>query len=65
MQNKLIFFSLTNMGFPNGGEGGGPPLGKNSHIFPFFWGGASLSLLFLTKDYSLSVKMKIHKFISF
>ena len=24
------------MGFPNGGEGGGPPLGKNSHIFPFF-----------------------------
>ena len=27
------------MGFPNGGEGGGPPLGKNSHIFPFFGGG--------------------------
>ena len=22
------------------GEGGGPPLGKNSHIFPFFWGGS-------------------------
>ena len=38
----LIFF-LTNMGFPNGGEGGGPPLGKNSHIFPFFFLGASLS----------------------
>ena len=29
------------MGFPNGGEGGGgPPLGKNSHIFPFFLGGS-------------------------
>ena len=24
--------------FPNRGEGG-PPLGKNPHIFPFFWGG--------------------------
>ena len=24
------------MSFPNRGEGGGPPLGKNSHIFPFF-----------------------------
>ena len=28
-------FFLTNIGFPNRG-GGGPRLGKNSHIFPFF-----------------------------
>ena len=29
------------MSLPNRGEGGGgPPLGKNSHIFPFFWGGS-------------------------
>ena len=31
------------MSFPNRGKGGGPPLGKNSHIFQFFWGGAPLS----------------------
>ena len=28
-------FFPTNMGFPNRGKGG-PRLGKNSHIFPFF-----------------------------
>ena len=28
------------MSFPNRGEGGGPPLGKNSHIFPFFYLGS-------------------------
>ena len=33
------------MSFPNRGEGGGPPLGKNSHIFPFFFWGASLTSL--------------------
>ena len=27
------------MSFPNRGEGGGPPLGKNSHIFPVFFFG--------------------------
>ena len=44
-----IFFIVFNMGdlpkingkigkkFPNRGEGGGPRLGKNSHIFPFFF----------------------------
>ena len=38
MQNKPYFFFKKNMSFPNRGEGGGgPPLGKNSHIFPFFF----------------------------
>ena len=33
-----IFFSLTNMGFQKWGEREGDPrLGKNSHIFPFFF----------------------------
>ena len=37
---NLNFF-FTNMGFPNGGRGRvGPPLGKNSHIFPFFYLGS-------------------------
>ena len=31
------------MTFPNGGRGGGPPLGKNSHIFPGFFLLTSLS----------------------
>ena len=40
MQNKPYFF-FTNVSFPNRGEGGGgPPLGKNSHIFPFFFLGS-------------------------
>ena len=30
------FFKKKNMSFPNRGKGGGPPLGKNSHIFLFF-----------------------------
>ena len=33
----LNFSQKKNVSFPNRGEGGGgPPLGKNSHIFPFF-----------------------------
>ena len=31
------------MSFPNRGEGGGPRLGKNSHIFPFFFLATSLA----------------------
>ena len=34
MQNKLIFFSLTNMGFPTWG---GSPTWENSQLFPFFF----------------------------
>ena len=45
-----FFFTVFNMGdlpkingkirkkFPNRGEGGGPLLGKNSRLFPFFFG---------------------------
>ena len=37
---NLNLFSQT-WGSQTGGRGwGGPPLGKNSHIFPFFWGGS-------------------------
>ena len=39
MQNKTSLFHKH--GVPKQG-GRGPWLGKNSHIFPFFWGGASL-----------------------
>ena len=35
MKNKPNFF-FDNRGFPNWGEGGGPPLGNFSHIIPFF-----------------------------
>ena len=38
------------MSFPNRGEG--PPLGKNSHIFPFFSGNVpELKLLFHHNDH--------------
>ena len=40
-KKKHDFSKKKNMSFPNKGEGGGgPPLGKNSHIFPFFFGGS-------------------------
>ena len=42
MENKPYFFLLfTNGSFPNWG-GRGPRLGKNSHIFPFFFWQTSL-----------------------
>ena len=43
-QNKPCFFSIflkkKTCHSQTGGRGGGPPLGKNSHIFPFFFGGS-------------------------
>ena len=56
----MIFF-LTNMTFPNWGEGGCPRLGKNYHIFPFFffWG-ASLSALIINYLTSAVVAHTIH-----
>ena len=36
----LNFSQKKNVSFPNRGEGGGPPLGKNSHIFPLFFLGS-------------------------
>ena len=39
MQNKLYFF-FWKQGFPKGGEGGGPTLGKNSQKIPFFFVGS-------------------------
>ena len=39
MQNKPYFFLKKTCHSQTGGSGGGPPLGKNSHIFPFFFFG--------------------------
>ena len=36
----MIFFLKQTCHSQTGGRGGGPPLGKNSHIFPFFFGGS-------------------------
>ena len=46
------FFSLTNMGFPNWGEGGGSTTTKNSQIFPFFCGRRPLAMSLLISPHS-------------
>ena len=47
------------MSFPNRGEGGGPPLGKNSHIFPFFfWQRPIAKCIFYRKDSLKSPKSR-------
>ena len=53
------------MGFPNGGEGGGgPPLGKNSHIFPLFFLGSvpnlTLMLLYEVSESYLTNNIYVH-----